>query len=196
MIESWKAKLNNGSKFGVIIMNFSKAFDSLNRDLLLAKLLLAYSLDNNAVSFMRSYLKNRLRRCKINNSFSERAKIYAGFPKGSILGSLLFNIFINDIFLFLQICNLANYADDSTMYISDKRVSTIIDSLRHGFTILLEWFYNKFMVFNPEKGSFLLLGVDDSLQINLLCGDEILKNTKQEKVFGVTLDNTLNFATH
>ena len=63
MIESWKAKLNNGSKFGVIIMNFSKAFDSLNRDLLLAKLLLAYGLDNNAVSFMRSYLKNRLRRC-------------------------------------------------------------------------------------------------------------------------------------
>ena len=54
MIESWKAKLNNGSKFGVIIMNFSKAFDSLNRDLLLAKLLLAYGLDNNAVSFMRS----------------------------------------------------------------------------------------------------------------------------------------------
>ena len=124
------------------------------------------------------------------------SKISAGFPKGSILGSLLFNIFINDIFLFLQICNLANYADDSTMYTSDKHVSTIIDSLRHGFTILLEWFYNKFMVFNPEKCSFLLLGVDDSLQTNLLCGDEILKNRKQEKVFGVTLDNKFNFATH
>ena len=82
------------------------------------------------------------------------------------------------------------------MYTSDKRVSTIIDSLRHGFTILLEWFYNKFMVFNPEKCSFLLLGVDDSLQTNLLCGDEILKNTKQEKVFGVTLDKKFNFATH
>ena len=60
------------------------------------------------------------------------------------------------------------------MYTSDKCVSTIIDSLRHEFTILPKWFYNSFMVLNPEKGSFMLLGVDDSLQTNLVCGDEIL----------------------
>ena len=110
-------------------MDLSKAFDSLNHDLLLAKLE-AYGLDNNAVSFMRSYLTNRLQRCKINNSFSEWAKISAGVPQGSILGPLLFNIFINDI-LFLQKCDLANYADDSTIYTSDECVSTIIDSLSY-----------------------------------------------------------------
>ena len=69
MIESWKAKLNNGSKVGVIIMELSEASDSLNHDLLLAKLD-AYGLDNT-VCFMRSYLTNRLQRCKIINSFSE-----------------------------------------------------------------------------------------------------------------------------
>ena len=120
----------------------------------------AYGLDNNAMSFMRSYLTNRLQRCKI------KSKISAGVPQGSILGSLLFNIFINDIFLFLQKCDLTNYADKS-----DKRVSTIINSLRHEFTILSKWFYNNFMVLNPEKFSFMLLGVDDSLQTNLVCGD-------------------------
>ena len=77
------------------------------------------------------------------------------------------------------------------MYTSDKRVSTIIDSLSHEFTILSKWFYNNFMVLNPDKCSFMLLGVDDSLQTNLVCGDEILKNKKQEKVLGVTLDNKL-----
>ena len=123
-------------------------------------------------------------------------KISAGVPQGSILGQPLFNIFINGIFLFLQKCDLANYADDSTVYTSEKRVSTITDSLRHEFTILSKWFYNNFMVLNPEKCSFMLLGVDDLLQTNMVCGDEILKNTKQERVLGVTLDNKLNFATH
>ena len=80
-------------------------------------------------------------------------------------------IFINDIFLLLQKCYLAKYADDSTMYTSDKRVFTIIGSLRHEFTILSKWFYNNFMVGNPEKRSFIMLGVDDLLQTNLVCGD-------------------------
>ena len=82
------------------------------------------------------------------------------------------------------------------MYTSEKRVSTIIDSLRHEFTILSKWFYNNFMVLNPEQCSFMLLGVDDSLQTNVVCGDQILKKIIQEKVLGVTLDNKLNFATH
>ena len=100
--------------------------------------------------------------------FGEWAKISAGVSQGSILSPLLFNIFITDIFLLLQKCYLANYADDSTMYTSDKRVSTIIGSLRHEFTILSKWFYN-----NQEKRSFMLLGVDDPLQNNLVCGDQI-----------------------
>ena len=65
MIESLKTKSNNWSKVGEIIMDLSEAFDSLNHYLLLAKLE-AYGLDNNAVSFMRSYQANRLQRCKIN----------------------------------------------------------------------------------------------------------------------------------
>ena len=69
MIESWKVRLNNGSKVGVIIMDLSKAFDGLNHELLLTKLK-AYGLDSNSVTFMKSYLTNRLQRCKINNSFS------------------------------------------------------------------------------------------------------------------------------
>ena len=81
--------------------------------LLLAKLE-AYGLNNNAVSFMRSYLANRLQRCNINNSFSEWAKISAGVPQGSISGPLLFNIFVNDIFLFLKKFDLADYADDGS----------------------------------------------------------------------------------
>ena len=71
-----------------------------------------------------------------------------------------------------------------------------MNPLSHDFTILPKWFYNNFMVLNPDKCSFMLLGVDDELQTNLVCGNKTLKNSKQEKVLGATIDKKLNFATH
>ena len=165
-------------------MDLSKTFDSLNDKLLLAKLK-AYG-----------YLTDRLQRCKISNSFSEWWKVLNDVPQGSILGPLLFNIFLNEIFLSIQKCELANYTDDSTLYTSDKSISNIMNSLSHDSTILSKWFYNNFVVLNPDKCSFMLLGVDDELQTNLVCGNETLKNSKQEKVLGVTIEKKLKFATH
>ena len=101
-------------------MDLSKAFDSLNHELLLAKLK-TYGLDSNSVSFMKSCLTNRLQCCKTNNFFSKRGKVLNGVPQGSILGPLLYNIFLNDIFLSLQKCDLANYVDDSTLYTQKKQ---------------------------------------------------------------------------
>ena len=145
---------------------------------------------------MRCYLTNRLQRCKINNHFGEWAKISAGVPQGSILSPLLFNFFINDIFLLLQKCYQANYADESSMYSSDKCISAIIDSLRHELTILSKWVYNNFIVLNSEKYLFMLLDVDDYCKPTWYLVIKFLKKKIQEKVLGVTLDNKLNFATH
>ena len=127
--------LNKVSNVGVIIMDLSKDFESLNHSLLLAKLE-AFSLDNNAVSFIRNYLTNRLKRCKINLSFSEWVKMSSGVSSGSVVTPLLLNIFINYFLLLLQMCDLINYADGSTMYTSDERASADADSLNHEFTIL------------------------------------------------------------
>ena len=82
------------------------------------------------------------------------------------------------------------------LYTYDKSISNIMNFLSHDFTILSKWFYNNFMVLNPDKCSFMLLGVDDELQTNLVCGNETLKNSKQKKVLGVTINNKLYFAAH
>ena len=82
-------------------------------------------------------------------------KVLNGVSQGSILGPLLFSIFLNDIFLSLQKREIAIYADDSTLYTSDKSISNIINYLSHDFTILSKWFYNNVMVFNPTKCSFM-----------------------------------------
>ena len=115
LLKMIEAKLNMGHKVGAIYMNLSKTFDSLNHELLIDKLKY-YRLDQNAVELFRSYFPNRYQCCKINNTLEDWRKIIAGVPQGSILGPLLFNILLNDVFFFLKDANLGNYADDSTLY--------------------------------------------------------------------------------
>ena len=82
-------------------MDLSKAFDSLNHDLSIAKLH-TYGLSINALELIHNYLSNRKQRVKINNAFSEWKEVKVSVPYGSVLEPLLFNVFVNDIFLFVN----------------------------------------------------------------------------------------------
>ena len=107
MIETWKTKLNMGHKVGIIYMDLSKAFDCLNHELLIAKLRCSGQ-DQHAVEFFRKYLSNCYQCCKSNNTLGDWRKITAAVPQESIMGPLLFNIFLNCMFFFLKDANLGN----------------------------------------------------------------------------------------
>ena len=92
ILEMWKNTLDKGDYVSAIFMDLSKAFDTLNHNLLIAKLG-AYGFERNSLSFMKSYLNDRQQRIRVNNNFNSWEKIIAGVPQGSILGPLLFNTY-------------------------------------------------------------------------------------------------------
>ena len=101
MLEKWEDALDKKDYACAMFMDLSKAFGTLNHNLLTAKLGV-YGFDRKSLSFMKGYLSDRQQPVLVNNNFSSCEKIITGVPQGSILGPLLFNIFINDIFLFVS----------------------------------------------------------------------------------------------
>ena len=113
MLEKWRSAVDNKKTFGVLLIDLSKAFDCLSHELLLAKLH-AYGFSIPALRLVYSYLKNRKQRTKINSAYSCWEEIIFGVPQGSILGPLLFNIFLCDLFYMMSDTDFASYADDNT----------------------------------------------------------------------------------
>ena len=100
-------------------MDLSKPYDSVNHDLIIAKLE-AYGAGENNLRLVQNYLSQRQQRIKVGSSLSEWLEIILGVPQGSILGPILFNIFINDLLLFIKETDVCNFADDTTLYTCGK----------------------------------------------------------------------------
>ena len=122
MIEKAKKILDKGGTFGALLTDLSKAFDCMTNDLLIVKLH-ALNFDMNALSLIFDYLTGR------KQSFSSYLDIFQGVPQGSILGPLLFNLFLCDLFLFVEEVDIMSFADDNTPYVCSENVDVTLEKL-------------------------------------------------------------------
>ena len=124
-MENSKQALNEGKNVGLILLDLSKAFDSLPHRLLLFELN-TYGISYEACSLIRSYLCQRLQPVKVGSARRQWQIMQKGVPQGSVLGPLLFDIFKNDIIYELQgVCSLHNYADDNTICCSHSDMNIL-----------------------------------------------------------------------
>ena len=144
MIEKWRKSLDKGGYAGALLSNLSKAFDSIDHELSIAKLY-AYGLDKDVLEFIYIYLRGRKQSTKINSSSSSFAEILYGVPQGSVLGPLLFNAYICDLFYDIDNLDFASFTGDNTPYLISVHLH-----VKEGIDEIFDWFTKNFHDGNAE----------------------------------------------
>ena len=191
-MENITKTLDDNHPVDLVYLDFSKAFDKVPYRRLFKKLE-AHGVGSQILGWIQDWLSNRRQRVGINDKFSDWQRVTSGVPQGSVLGPVLFLIYINDLDQDL-VSKISKFADDTKL---GKAVSTLEDcqSLQKDLDSLHNWSLEWQMEFNADKCSIIHLG-HNNLQYNYSLGDKDLNNSICERDLGVLVDSNLKFSEH
>ena len=149
-MQKWQKEFDPVRFIGAMLMDLTKTYDCLRHDLLIAKLE-AFGLGNSSLNFLLDYLTFRKHKTKVGSAHSKWSKIRRGISQVSILGSILFNIFINHIFMIIEQSDICNFADDNALCSCGEWLTEIKENLVFDTKGILNWFRLNSLKANPGK---------------------------------------------
>ena len=201
LTDMWLKEMDEGNLTGTIFLDFTKAFDLVDHKVLIQKLGL-YNFDNYSLKWFTSYLKNRRQSVHIGNTQSENLEVISGVPQGSVLGPLLFLIYINDLPLHVEYSSIDIFADDATLHSSSPDTDIIHDKLTSDLNNIGQWCEENKMKIDEKKTNCMLIGTNQKLarlscrELNLAINNHKLDTVESEKLLGVHFNRNLSFTKH
>ena len=191
--------MDRGLLTGMAFLDLSKAFDTLDHHLMIKKLS-SLGFSNSALVWMDAYLTNRTQSIVSNGVVSDPQPIHFGIPQGSILGPLLFIIYINDLPSVIKDCSIQLYADDTVISFSSKSVSEIESRLSSDLDNIISWLDENFLFLNYSKTKIMMFGTHQRLakvnDFTITARDSLFERVYQFKYLGVMLDPCLSWNDH
>ena len=200
-LEQWTEIIDEGDCLDIAYLDFRKAFDLVSHEHLLYKMS-KYGIDGKILNWVKDFLKNRTQKVVIRGTSSTTREVTSGVPQGSVLGPILFLIFINNLPLEI-ISPLSLFADDSKLFsriVKTKSKSKVVEAdndqkLQKDLNKVVEWAKKWKMEFNVQKCKIMHLGHDNPRKVYSMDG-KVLSTTEEEKDLGVLIDNKLDFGKH
>ena len=195
--EDWRPCLDGREAVAAVAIDLSKAFDSVCHPLLLAKLK-AFSFTYDALEIITAYLIGRRQRDKLDGVHSTWRTVKTGVLQGSLLGPLLFNMYVNDLNYFIANTSLRLYANDTTQYASDVSPMVLQFVINSDLSVLSRWFRINFLQINTAKTQAIAIG-PSSYQCEFHLNDSNVRTKDTLKILGVVLDcldSKLTFKAH
>lgn len=189
-----RKEIDSGKFCGMVLLDLQKAFDTVDHQILLTKLK-ALGFNNLACEWIQSYLSGRSQRVDINSTMSGAREITCGVPQGSVLGPLLFLLYINDMKSVCK-CNLFLYADDSALLVSHKEKNMVEKQLSEELGNISGWLAESRLSLHLGKTESILFGskirLSRSSELKIKVGDTIIAAKNSVKYLGCILDSSLS----
>ena len=194
--DSLLESMDEGRVSGVVYLDLRKAFDTVDHSLLLLKLT-EYGVSKACLKWFRSYLSQRSQQTSVGDALSSKRSVTIGVPQGSVLGPLLFLVFINNLPLSVKYSNKILFADDTAIYCSRKNCNEIQNKMNEDLALVKKWLNDNRLTLNVTKSKFVLVGGKQQLKrfqdLSLKIEEDELSRESSYNYLGITINENMTW---